>query len=136
VIAEGTPTKLKADLGATVLEVGLHNHDDAQRAVTVLTQVGSHAPNANGTVVEVTVDNGPEAAMEALRALDQQGVTPTAFTLREPSLDDVFLALTGRRAEEEHPDDPSTNTNAKTPTTPPDQRGGMPAEKINAGGRP
>ena len=39
--------------------------------------------------------------MAGLRSLDQEGITPTAFTLREPSLDDVFLALTGRRAEDE-----------------------------------
>jgi hypothetical protein len=39
--------------------------------------------------------------MEALRSLDQRGVTPATFALREPSLDDVFLALTGRRAEED-----------------------------------
>ena len=55
----------------------------------------------NGTVVEVTVDQGPEAAMASLRSLDQAGIIPTTFTLREPSLDDVFLALTGRRAEDE-----------------------------------
>jgi hypothetical protein len=55
----------------------------------------------NGTVVEVTVDDGPAAAMASLRALDQASITPAAFTLREPSLDDVFLALTGRRTEEE-----------------------------------
>jgi ABC-2 type transport system ATP-binding protein len=50
-------------------------------------------------VVEVTVDNGPVDAMEALRSLDQAGITPTTFTLREPSLDDAFLALTGHRTE-------------------------------------
>ena len=42
------------------------------------------------------MDNGPESAMAGLRSLDQEGITPTAFTLREPSLDDVFLALTGQ----------------------------------------
>ena len=55
----------------------------------------------NGTVVEVTVDEGPTSAMAGLRSLDQEGFVPTAFTLREPSLDDVFLALTGRRTEDE-----------------------------------
>ena len=58
-------------------------------------------PAVNGTVVEVTVDQGPEAAMASLRSLDQAGIVPTTFTLREPSLDDVFLALTGRRTEDE-----------------------------------
>jgi daunorubicin resistance ABC transporter ATP-binding subunit len=101
VIAEGTPSKLKADLGATVLEVGLGSVDDAARTAPLLDALGSHAPQVNGTVVEVTVDDGPTSAMAGLRSLDQAGIVPTAFTLREPSLDDVFLALTGRRTENE-----------------------------------
>ena len=76
VIAGGTPAQLKAQLGATVLEVGLASLDDAARTSAVLASVGSHAPVANGTVVEVTVDQGPQAAMEALRSLDSQGVDP------------------------------------------------------------
>jgi ABC-2 type transport system ATP-binding protein len=101
VIAEGTPTELKAELGATVLEVGLCTIEDAARTAELVARLGTHAPVVNGTVVEVTVDDGPTSAMAGLRSLDQEGITPTAFTLREPSLDDVFLALTGRRAEDE-----------------------------------
>jgi ABC-2 type transport system ATP-binding protein len=99
VIAEGTPAQLKANLGATVLEVGLSSLEDAQRTVGLLAALGPHVPVLNGTVVEVTVDQGAEAAMASLRSLDQEDIVPSAFTLREPSLDDVFLALTGRRAE-------------------------------------
>jgi ABC-2 type transport system ATP-binding protein len=58
----------------------------------------------NGTLVEVTVDNGPQAAMIALRALDAEHIAPQSFNLREPSLDDVFLSLTGHRTEVETPD--------------------------------
>jgi ABC-2 type transport system ATP-binding protein len=101
VIAEGTPASMKADLGATVLEVGLANLEDARRTGAVLDSLGPHAALVNGTVAEVTVDNGPQAAMLGLRALDAQGVVPTTFRLREPSLDDVFLSLTGHRTEEE-----------------------------------
>ncbi len=101
VIAEGTPSELKANLGATVLEVGLDSLDHAHQVAELLGSLGSHTPTLNGTVVEVTVDDGPTSAMAGLRSLDQAGITPTAFTLREPSLDDVFLALTGRRTEDE-----------------------------------
>jgi len=101
VIAEGTPAELKADLGATVLEVGLSTTDDASRTARILDALGPHTAVVNGTVVEVTVDEGPTSAMAGLRSLDQEGIVPTAFTLREPSLDDVFLALTGRRTEDE-----------------------------------
>jgi ABC-2 type transport system ATP-binding protein len=99
VIASGTAAALKADLGATVLEVGLGSVEDAARTAALLTSLGPHQPSLNGTVVEVTVDNGPESAMAGLRSLDGEGITPSTFTLREPSLDDVFLALTGRRTE-------------------------------------
>src|ERR1700733_9480000 len=71
VIAEGTPTELKANLGATVLEVGLSSLEDAQLTTGLLDSLGSHTPVINGTVVEVTVDDGPGAAMASLRALDQ-----------------------------------------------------------------
>ena len=58
--------------------------------------------------IELPVDDGPRSAMEALRLLDTQGVIPTTFVLREPSLDDVFLALTGKRTETDDEDaDPS-----------------------------
>ena len=136
VIAEGTPAKLKRDLGTTVLEVGLHSHDDAAQATSVLASIGSHAPNSNGTVVEVTVDDGPAAAMEALRSLDQQGIVPSAFTLREPSLDDVFLALTGRRAETDEQNDGQPDHSQHGDDTLADpQSVPIPAEINHAGGR-
>jgi ABC-2 type transport system ATP-binding protein len=100
VIAEGTPTSLKTNLGATVLEVGLATPEDAARTAQLLAGLGPHQPVHNGTVVEVTVDEGPSSAMTGLRTLDHEGIVPSTFTLREPSLDDVFLALTGRRAED------------------------------------
>ena len=101
VIAEGTPASMKADLGATVLEVGLPSIDDARRTGVILDGLGPHSSLVSGTLVEVTVDNGPLAAMMALRSLDGEGITPSTFNLREPSLDDVFLSLTGHRTEED-----------------------------------
>jgi hypothetical protein len=84
--------------------------DNARTTAGLFAALGSHTPMLNGTVVEVTVDSGPESAMAGLRSLDQAGIVPTTFTLREPSLDDVFLALTGRRTEDEteSTDDPGT----------------------------
>jgi len=105
VIAEGTPESMKADLGATVLEVGLQSIVDAQRTGIILDGLGSHASVVNGTLVEVTVDDGPQAAMAALRNLDAEGIAPQTFNLREPSLDDVFLSLTGHRTEAEETDE-------------------------------
>ena len=105
VIAEGTPESMKADLGATVLEVGLPTVEDAQRTGAILDTLGPHSALVTGTMVEVTVDNGPQAAMVALRALDGEAIQPQSFNLREPSLDDVFLSLTGHRTEDEAVED-------------------------------
>jgi len=101
VIADGTPASMKAGLGATVLEVQLASIDDARRTGIILGGLGSHDVLVNGTLAEVTVDNGPQAAMIGLRALDAEGIIPQTFNLREPSLDDVFLSLTGHRTEAE-----------------------------------
>jgi hypothetical protein len=51
------------------------------------------------------VEDGPRVAMQVLRLLDEHALAPTSFRLREPSLDDVFLALTGRPTDGEEPAD-------------------------------
>ncbi|MHB8439885.1 MAG: ATP-binding cassette domain-containing protein, partial [Acidimicrobiales bacterium] len=99
VIADGTSAELKSSLGTTVLDIGLRDGAAAGEVARLLEGVGSKAPTVIGTSVELPVDQGPTAAMEALRVLDQHGVVPHHFSLREPSLDDVFLALTGRTTE-------------------------------------
>jgi ABC-2 type transport system ATP-binding protein len=49
------------------------------------------------------VDNGPKVAVEVLRVLDDAGITLAGLALREPSLDDVFLSLTGHKTDEDAP---------------------------------
>jgi len=111
VIAEGTPAQLKADLGATVLDVGLPDPATAATAAEILDKVGTKPPTVDGSSIELPVDNGPQSAMEALRMLDAHAIVPTTFVLREPSLDDVFLALTGKRTDvEDDPDAPPEDT--------------------------
>ncbi len=115
VIAEGTPSELKADLGATVIVVTLPDHDAASRAATLLAPLlDGRAPLVEGSNVELTVEHGPRTAAEALRALDQHGLAVTGLVVREPSLDDVFLALTGHRAEFE-PSDPAAGSDGAVP---------------------
>ena len=105
VIAQGTPAQLKAGLGATVLDVGLGDVDIARQAATILESVGSKSPTVIGSLVELPVDDGPRMAMEVLRLLDQHALTPTEFRFREPSLDDVFLSLTGKRTDDDESSD-------------------------------
>jgi ABC-2 type transport system ATP-binding protein len=104
VIAEGTPTQLKADLGATVLDVGFGDAEVTRQAAGILDSVGAKSPTVIGNIVELPVDDGTRVAMEVLRLLDQHAMVPTTFRIREPSLDDVFLALTGKRAEADDDD--------------------------------
>ena len=99
IIAEGTSRELKSRLGATVLEVHFFSTDDAQSALALIGDASTKAPNIEGTVVELTVDRGPSAAADVLRRVDAAGITLSGLSLREPSLDDVFLNLTGHRTE-------------------------------------
>ncbi|HVX20161.1 MAG TPA: ATP-binding cassette domain-containing protein [Acidimicrobiales bacterium] len=105
VIAEGTPAELKADLGTTVVSVTFADHDTARSSAQRLRQLATNEPVVEGPTVDLTVEEGPKVAAEVLRSLDQAGVAVTGLALREPSLDDVFLSLTGHRAEAEEEGD-------------------------------
>ncbi len=98
VIAEGTSPELKAQLGATVLEVSFA---DAAEAAGALATVRTVVPGSevDDGLVRAPVQDGARTAMAVLRALDGAGIEPRGLAVREPSLDDVFLTLTGRRAE-------------------------------------
>jgi ABC-2 type transport system ATP-binding protein len=99
VIAEGTPADLKADLGSTVIAVTLPDAATAEKANGLLQGLSPKAPVLDGSTVELTVESGPKVAAEVLRTLDQHDIPVAGISLREPSLDDVFLSLTGHRAE-------------------------------------
>jgi ABC-2 type transport system ATP-binding protein len=97
VIAEGTASELKARLGATVIEVTFDDHDNAQRAASQLGRIGELT--LDGKEVRVNVGDGAPAMLETVRILDAEHLEPRTMALREPTLDDVFLALTGHAAE-------------------------------------
>jgi daunorubicin resistance ABC transporter ATP-binding subunit len=102
VIAEGTPTELKAQLGRSVIELAMSDETDAIRAAGELARLGE--AEQEGTTIRVpgTVQGG---AIEVLRTLDAVGLEAETLMVREPSLDDVFLKLTGHKAEREQPDE-------------------------------
>ena len=104
VIAEGTSASLKAALGATVIEVSFSDEGTAAAALPTMRTVAPGA-SAEGNVVRGPVTGGAERSLEIVRALDAAGLVPQGLAVREPSLDDVFLRLTGRPAAvEEDPD--------------------------------
>jgi ABC-type multidrug transport system ATPase subunit len=101
VIADDAPALLKARLGSTVIEIGLADASAARRARDVLARAEGSSPELEDSKVRLTTHEGARLLVDALRALDAEGIVPATLTVREPSLDDVFLALTGHHAEEE-----------------------------------
>src|SRR5580693_5517820 len=101
VIAEGTPAELKADLGTSVVSVTLASPEAVTAALPLLTPLSGKEPLVDHTIVKLTVENGPAVGAEVLRALDGASIPVTGMALREPSLDDVFLSLTGHKTEAE-----------------------------------
>ena len=99
VIANDTPERLKSQLGSTVVEMDFRGDGRAERAAQLLSEQIRDRVEREGDRVRVTSERGAEVLIDALRALDAQGSAPDGLTVREPSLDDVFLALTGRHAE-------------------------------------
>jgi ABC-2 type transport system ATP-binding protein len=105
IIAEGTSAQLKAQMGTTVLALTFTSTDAALRAKPLLADLSAHPANIEGTVIELTVEDGPNVTADALRRIDAAAISLSGLALREPSLDDVFLNLTGHRAEDVSIDD-------------------------------
>ncbi len=101
VIAEGTPAELKSSVGKSVLHVRLSDAATRDEAERVLVQeLGTEAIEAaDQAAVAVGVPN-PDRAAEAVGVLADTGVEIAGFSLGQPSLDEVFLALTGHAASE------------------------------------
>jgi ABC-2 type transport system ATP-binding protein len=97
VIAEGTPDELKDRVGGERLEVRLTDPETAPKAVEALAPMCSDdPPTIEDGVVRVNVRRRTGVIVEAVRRLDEAGVGVDDLGLRRPTLDDVFLALTGR----------------------------------------
>ncbi len=108
VIARGTPDELKRDLGSTVIEIGMADERQAVEVQGLVAPFVLGDPERDGTLVRVASGDGPRVLIEVLRSLDARDVTPSRLAVREPSLDDVFLALTGRHAEPVSEPEPET----------------------------
>ncbi len=100
VIAEGTSAELKAGFGATIVEITFAEPAHAAKARDSLTSFGSAEVLADGTTVSVKLDGGAKAVIGVVRTLDDGGLEPDGLVVREPTLNDVFLSLTGRPAED------------------------------------
>jgi ABC-2 type transport system ATP-binding protein len=103
VIANDTPAALKAQLGSTVIELGMGEAARALQAGDLLAERLRARPERDGPTVRLTSGDGSRLLIDVLRLLDDHQLAPVTLALREPSMDDVFLAITGHRAEGEAP---------------------------------
>jgi ABC-2 type transport system ATP-binding protein len=101
VIAEGTSDELKDRVGGERLEVSLETGADIDTAVAALAEMSDERPLVEDDVVRLSVRGRHGAIAQAVRRLDGAGVGIEDLVLRRPTLDDVFISLTGHAAEEE-----------------------------------
>ncbi len=101
IIARGTADELKSQVGGERIEVVVHAREDMSRAVDVLSRDcdGQVSVDDHTRKLTVPTNSGETALVQVLRDLDEAGIKIDDIGLRRPTLDDVFLALTGHGAE-------------------------------------
>jgi ABC-2 type transport system ATP-binding protein len=98
IVAEGTPAELKAEIGRPTVEAIPREADDRGRMAAVLSRFGESA-GSSPRAVAVRLQGGESELAEVVRALDAENIAIEHLQLHAPSLDDVFLAKTGRSLE-------------------------------------
>jgi len=111
IIAEGTADELKTEVGGDVVHLAVHDRSVTAKAGALLAQTFAVAPsdivvNEQLGTVQVPVAQGAAALVDVVRAVDAEGIVVEDLGLRRPSLDDVFLSLTGHLADDPRPDAP------------------------------
>ncbi len=103
VIAKGTANELKASIGGQRVELTLVSAEDSAVALELLERVGNAPPtvSVDGRELTVSAEDAPAALQEVLAELGSRGIALYDAGMRRPTLDDVFLRLTGRNAKEE-----------------------------------
>jgi ABC-2 type transport system ATP-binding protein len=101
VIARGTADELKSQVGGERLQIVVHDRDRLADAAQILTRLALAEPSVDQRARELLapVEGGAKLLVEAVRELDNAGIAVDDLALRRPTLDDVFLTLTGKAAE-------------------------------------
>jgi ABC-2 type transport system ATP-binding protein len=114
VIARGTSDALKKQVGGERLEIVVEAHNIAKAMEVVANISGNKATLDEGLrMISAPVSTGATALIETLRSLDAAGIHPLDVGLKRPSLDDVFLSLTGHAAEETPAEEVTTGRRKK-----------------------
>lgn len=98
VAAEGSVQELKRRLGETTLALGMRDADAASRALAVLGDVGAHTLLTDPSTITLPLRGGARTVREVLNQLADAGLDVGRIDLHEPTLDDVFISLTGANA--------------------------------------
>jgi ABC-2 type transport system ATP-binding protein len=114
VIARGTSDSLKKQVGGERLEIVVENQHMAATK-EIVARVSSSALNVDEglRLISAPVTTGSKALIEAAKLLDEMGIHPLDIGLKRPSLDDVFLSLTGHVAEEKKDEDLALASNKR-----------------------
>jgi ABC-2 type transport system ATP-binding protein len=99
IVAGGTPASLKAEIGTPHLDLVLADFPDLARARDVVAGFGDHRPATDGCHLSIGLAHGAAGIAPVLRALDDAGFAVAELELKQPTLDDVFLAKTGVHLE-------------------------------------
>jgi ABC-2 type transport system ATP-binding protein len=107
-IAHGTPAELKREMGGERLEVTLSDRSATDAAARILDEVcaDKSTVDAEAHTVSAPITNGATALVEVVRRLDGEQIVPVDIGIHRASLDDVFMSLTGQRAEETPAEEP------------------------------
>lgn len=100
-IAQGTPEQLKSQIGGDVLELHLTDKSRVREAAELIQPLGAGRPHIDDISHQITlpISDGAKVLVEAIRQLDTHHIGIADIILRRPTLDEVFLKLTGRQAE-------------------------------------
>ena len=126
VIADGTPSQLKSEAGRDVVEIHARRVEDLAAIADAVAPFGVEAVRLDRATrsAAMPIDGGTSRLMEAVRALDDIGIEVDDVGLRRPTLDEVFLALTGQHIETDdgdddtHTDDPEPDDRSLTAIAP------------------
>jgi ABC-2 type transport system ATP-binding protein len=100
IVAKGTPATLKRELERDVLEIHITSRADLDTARELLGPDKSAAIDTDALRIDIPIPDGADRSLDLLRQLQDGGVSISNFQLRQPTLDDVFLALTGSSVTE------------------------------------
>jgi ABC-2 type transport system ATP-binding protein len=136
IVAEGTPAELKAAIGRPSVEAVPHDPGEREQLATVLARFGeAAAAGSNGVAVQLPRGAGDLA--EIVRAIDAENLRVADLRLHSPTLDDVFLAKTGRSLEgaAEEDDEGADGKGAGGPDRSDNKGAGGPGSADNKGAR-